>query len=144
MEGRLAQLACENKRLLDQAFVTKQTMVKHAERIRKLERTVRAICELVLESRPKEEETRGAALRPKGPTPQVGLSPPQEVTMREEPFPMPPPTPQLLAQQSAQPQPAEQWRGHGNPSTGLPPTPAFSSPASHSQFSHLRHSSWCP
>ena len=44
VEGRLAQLEWENKILLDQAVVTKQTMLKHAEHIRKVERTMGAIC----------------------------------------------------------------------------------------------------
>ena len=55
VEGRLAQLEWENKILLDQAVVTKQTMLKHAEHISKLAQTMRAICELILEARPKEE-----------------------------------------------------------------------------------------
>ena len=42
VEGRLAQLDWEDKILLDKAVVTKQTMLKHAEHISKLERTMRA------------------------------------------------------------------------------------------------------
>ena len=55
VEGCLAQLECENKILLDQAVVTKQTMLKHAEHLHKLQRTMRATCEFILEARPKEE-----------------------------------------------------------------------------------------
>ena len=40
----MAQLECEIKILVDQALVTKQTMLKRAEHIRKLERTMRAFC----------------------------------------------------------------------------------------------------
>ena len=110
VEGRVTQLERENKILLDQAVVTKQTMLKHAERILKLERTMRAICELIPEARPKEEE----APKPTGPAPQVGLPPPPEVIMRGEPFPMPPPAPQLMLQSSAN---AEQWQRQANPPT---------------------------
>ena len=74
VEGRLAQLEWENKILLSQAVVTKQTMLKHAEHIRKVERTMRAIFELIREARPKEEEDR----KPRGQAPQVGLPPPLE------------------------------------------------------------------
>ena len=116
VEGRLAQLEWGNKILLNQAVATKQTMLKFAEHIRKLERTMRAFYELILEARPKEESPK-----PTGPAPQVGLLPPREVIMRGEPFPMPPPAQQLLAQHSAQ---VEQWQGHANPPTGLPPAPA--------------------
>ena len=55
VEGCLAQLERDNKILTDQAVVTKQTMLSHAEHIRSLERTMRAICELILEARPREE-----------------------------------------------------------------------------------------
>ena len=54
VEGRLAQLEWE-KNPLDQAVVTKQTMLQHAEHICKLERAMLALCELILEARPKEE-----------------------------------------------------------------------------------------
>ena len=68
VEGRLAQLECSNKILLDQAVVTKQTMLKHAEHIRKLKRTLWAICDLKLAARRKKEEVP----KPTGPAPQVG------------------------------------------------------------------------
>ena len=99
------------------AVVTKQTRTKHAEHIRTLERTMRAICELIFKARPKVQE-------PTGRTQQVGLLPPLEVMMRGESFPMPPPVPQLLAQRSAQPQSAKQWQEHASPPTGLLPSPA--------------------
>ena len=117
LEGRLAQLEWENKIPLDQAVVTKQTMLKHAEHTRKLERTMRATCELILEARPKEEE----APKPTGPAPQAGLPLPPKVIMRGEPFCIPPPAPQLLVQHSTY---AEQWQGQADPPTGLPPAPA--------------------
>ena len=44
--------------------------------------------------------------------------------MRLEPFPIQAPAPQLLGQQHAHLQPAEQWQGHANPLEGLPPPPA--------------------
>ena len=65
----LVQLEPENKILLDQAVVTKQAVLKHAEQIRKLERTMREIWELKLEARQEEEKTRGAIQKPMGPTP---------------------------------------------------------------------------
>ena len=117
VEGCLAQLEWENKILLDQAVVTRETMLKHAEHIRKVEQTMRAIFELIPEARPKEEEDR----KPRGSAPQVGLPPPPEVIMRGEPFFMPRPAPQLLVQHSAH---AEQWQGQADPPTGLPPAPA--------------------
>ena len=43
----LAQLEWENTFLLNQAVVIKQTMLKHAEHIPTLERTLRAMCELI-------------------------------------------------------------------------------------------------
>ena len=55
-----------NKILLDQGIVTKQTMLKHAEHICKMERNMRAICEFILEARPKEEEPRVAMQKPTG------------------------------------------------------------------------------
>ena len=48
--------------------MAKQTRKKHAERRHNVERTMRAICELILELRPKEEEPRRAALKPAGQT----------------------------------------------------------------------------
>ena len=88
---RLAQMGLENKILLDQAVVTKQTMLKHAEHIRKLERTRRAVCELIPKVHPKGAESP----KPTRPGTQVGLPPRLEVIMRGEPFPMPPPAPQF-------------------------------------------------
>ena len=40
--------------------MTNQIMRKHAEHIRKLEQTMRTICELILEASPKEEESPSA------------------------------------------------------------------------------------
>ena len=114
VEGRLAQLDWENKIVLDQAVVTKQRILNHAEHIRQLERTLRAICGLILESQPKEEEPRGGTQKPTGAIPQVGLPLPPEVIMRRESFPM----------QPTAPQPLERWQGLANPPTGLLPTPA--------------------
>ena len=104
VKGRLAQLEWEDRILLDQAIVTKQTILKHAEHICKLERTMRAICELILEARPNEEVPK-----PTGPTPELGLPKPPEVIMRRDSFCMPPPAPQVMV----------------NPLTGLLPTPAI-------------------
>ena len=118
VEGRLAQPELENRILLDQAVMAKQTMMKHAEHIRRLEETMHAICELILEARPQEEEQRGRAQEPTGPT-QVGSSPAPEVIMSGEQFLMPPPAPQLLAQHSAQCPSVGQWQGHASHPTGL-------------------------
>ena len=52
VEGWLAQLQWEKQILLDQALRNKQMMLKHAEHIRKLDRTMRVICELILEACP--------------------------------------------------------------------------------------------
>ena len=49
VEGRRPQLESENKILLGQGVVTKQTILTHAVGIRKVGRTVRAICEWLLE-----------------------------------------------------------------------------------------------
>ena len=60
VERRVIELEWENKILLDQPVGAKQTLIKHTEHIRKLERTLRTICELILEARTKDEETRSA------------------------------------------------------------------------------------
>ena len=135
VEGRLTHLEWEDKILLDQAIVTKQTMLKHAEHIRKLERTMRAICELILQARPKEEEARKVT----GPAPEVGLLPPTDVIVCGEPFAMPPPAPQFLAQYCAL---AEQWQGQANPPTGMPPAPATLMTREPFPIRHPHPSSW--
>ena len=114
----LLQLEWENKMLLDQAVVARQTLKNHLELIDKLEQTTRPIYELVNDLHPKGEEPCSAAQMPIGRSAQVGPSPPPEVIMRRKPFSM------TLAQQPIQPQLAEQKQEYANPPAGLPPPQA--------------------
>ena len=57
---------------------------------------MRTSCELIVEPRPKGTQTRIAAQKPTGLSPQVGLIVPAEVIMRGETFPMPPLAPERL------------------------------------------------
>ena len=79
VERRLPQLEWETKILWFQAIVAKQTLKKHMKHICHLDPTMRAMCELIVESRSSEEEARSPTQKPTGPSPQVGLPVPLEM-----------------------------------------------------------------
>ena len=117
-------------------------MKKHAEHIANLELTMHTICELILDWRPKGEEPRSATQKSRGPSPQMRLPPSSEVVMHGEPFPMPPRTPELLALQPVQSQPAEQRQDMPILSRDCNHHQRLSWPASRFPFRPLRTNFW--